>query len=187
MSSWRTTATVSTGLHARRSTGLTVADSEESFTRTESVASWSPEGRAGYEAEREALLFVFLLFRPVRTIPVVPCFLHLFALSIISILKHESLFRPLLLHFQDFQFSKYKKQKKTETFIPGIRFGSIFFQFSLFFYHFIFFPKFYILGVELANLPVPRFAGESQTHELFCREAPTSDTFLQRKAIPRQL
>ena len=60
MSTWRTTATVSTRLHARRSTGLTVADSEESFTRTESVASWSREGWVGYEAEREALLYVFI-------------------------------------------------------------------------------------------------------------------------------
>ena len=34
-------------------------ESEEIFTRTESVARWSPEGRAAYEAEREALLFIF--------------------------------------------------------------------------------------------------------------------------------
>ena len=53
---------VSTGLHARRATGLTVAESEESFTRTESVARWSRDGRAAYEAEREALLYVFLSF-----------------------------------------------------------------------------------------------------------------------------
>ena len=51
---------MSTGLHARRATGLTVAESEESFhTRTESVAKWSREGRAAYGAEREALLFIF--------------------------------------------------------------------------------------------------------------------------------
>ena len=36
--------------------GLTVAESEEIFTRTESVVRWSQEGRAAYEAEREALL-----------------------------------------------------------------------------------------------------------------------------------
>ena len=57
LSSWRTRATVSTGLHARRVTGLTVADTEESFTRTETVARWSREGRAAYEAVRGALLF----------------------------------------------------------------------------------------------------------------------------------
>ena len=51
-----------TGLHARRATGLTVAESEGSFTRTESVARWSREGRAAYEAEREALRFDFFLF-----------------------------------------------------------------------------------------------------------------------------
>ena len=62
MSSWRTTVTVSTGLNARRATGLTVAESKESFTRTESVARWSREGRVAYEAEREALLYDFLLF-----------------------------------------------------------------------------------------------------------------------------
>ena len=55
-------ATVSTGLNARRATGFTVAEREESFTRTEPVSRWSREGRAAYEAEREALLFVFLLF-----------------------------------------------------------------------------------------------------------------------------
>ena len=64
-----TTATVSTGLHARQATGLTVAEREESFTRTESVARWSREGRAAYEAEREALLFdlfSFFLFERCR-------------------------------------------------------------------------------------------------------------------------
>ena len=67
LSRWRTRVTVSTGLHVRRATGLTVAEREESFTRTESVARWSREGRAVHEAEREALLFVFFLFsfRPV--------------------------------------------------------------------------------------------------------------------------
>ena len=52
---------MSTGLNARRATGLTVAESKESFTRTESVARWSREGRAVYEAEREALLYVFFV------------------------------------------------------------------------------------------------------------------------------
>ena len=51
---------MSTGLNVRRATGLTVAQSEESFNRTESVAGWSRDGRA-YEAEREALLFDFFL------------------------------------------------------------------------------------------------------------------------------
>ena len=50
---------MSTGLHARRATGLTVAEREESFTRTESVARWWREGQVAYEAEREAPLFVF--------------------------------------------------------------------------------------------------------------------------------
>ena len=62
MSSWRTRASVSTGLHVMGPTRLTVAEREESFTRTESVARWSREGRAVYEAEREALLFDFFLF-----------------------------------------------------------------------------------------------------------------------------
>ena len=52
---------VSTGLHARRATGLTVAEREESFTWTESVARWSRDGRTAYEAKRKALLFVFFL------------------------------------------------------------------------------------------------------------------------------
>ena len=51
-----------TGLHVRRATGLTVAEREESFTRTESVARWSREGRAAYEAERGALMFDFFSF-----------------------------------------------------------------------------------------------------------------------------
>ena len=62
MSSWRTRATVNTGLHVRRATGLAVAEREESFTRNESVARWSREGRAACEAEREALVFDFFLF-----------------------------------------------------------------------------------------------------------------------------
>ena len=45
---------------------LTVAENDESFSRTESVARWSGEGRAAYETEREALLFNFLFFRPVQ-------------------------------------------------------------------------------------------------------------------------
>ena len=53
---------MSTGLHAARATGLTVAEREESFTRTESEARWSREGRAAYVAEREALLFDFFSF-----------------------------------------------------------------------------------------------------------------------------
>ena len=57
---------MSTGLHVRRATGLTVEESEESFTRTESVARWSREGQAAYVAEREALssvrFFSFFLF-----------------------------------------------------------------------------------------------------------------------------
>ena len=59
-----------TGLYARRATGLTVAESEENFTRTESVVRWSREGRAASEAEREALLFFFFLFRPVHGVPI---------------------------------------------------------------------------------------------------------------------
>ena len=38
-----------------------MAESEESFTWTESLARWSREGRAAHEAEREALLFIFFL------------------------------------------------------------------------------------------------------------------------------
>ena len=61
---------MSTGLNARRATGLTVAQSKEGFTRTESVASWSREGRAAYEAESEALLFLFLFFLQVQGVPI---------------------------------------------------------------------------------------------------------------------
>ena len=53
---------MSTGLNARQATGLTVAESKENFTRIESVARWSREGRAAYEAEREALLYDFFSF-----------------------------------------------------------------------------------------------------------------------------
>ena len=49
-------------LLARRATGLTVAEREESFTRTESVAKLSREGRAAYEAEREPLLLDFFIY-----------------------------------------------------------------------------------------------------------------------------
>ena len=52
---------MSTGPNARRATGLTVADREEIFNWTESVARCSREGRAAYEAERQALLFDFFL------------------------------------------------------------------------------------------------------------------------------
>ena len=57
---------MSTGLHVRRATGLTVAEREK--TQTESVARWSREGLAVYEAEREAfglfMLVFSLSFRP---------------------------------------------------------------------------------------------------------------------------
>ena len=63
---------MSTGLHARRATGLTVAKWEESFTRTESVVRWSRDGRAAYEAKRDALLFVLFVLdrRRVQGVPV---------------------------------------------------------------------------------------------------------------------
>ena len=57
---------MSTGLHARRTTGLTVAEWEESFTRTESVARWPRERLAAYEAVREALMFVFFFLTGAR-------------------------------------------------------------------------------------------------------------------------
>ena len=38
-----------------------MAEREESFTRTKSVARWSREGQAAYEAERALLLFFFFL------------------------------------------------------------------------------------------------------------------------------
>ena len=53
---------MSTGLDAKRATGLTVAESKGNFTRTESVPRWMREGRAAYEAEREALLYDFFYF-----------------------------------------------------------------------------------------------------------------------------
>ena len=46
-------------VNARRATGLTVAEREESITRTGSMARWSRDGRAVYETESEALLFDF--------------------------------------------------------------------------------------------------------------------------------
>ena len=57
---------MSTGLHARRAMGLTVAEREESLTRTEPVATWSREGWAAYEADREALLFVHFFLTGAR-------------------------------------------------------------------------------------------------------------------------
>ena len=39
-----------------------MAEREQSLTWTKSVARWSRDGRAAYEAEREALLFVLFLF-----------------------------------------------------------------------------------------------------------------------------
>ena len=53
--------------HARRATGLIGAEREESLTRTESVARWSREGRAAYEAERRSA--VRFLFSPAQGIP----------------------------------------------------------------------------------------------------------------------
>ena len=68
---------MSTGLHAVRATGFIVAESEESFTLTESVARLSREGRAVYEAEREALLFDFFIFvRSGKSVPAREKLLH---------------------------------------------------------------------------------------------------------------
>ena len=50
---------MSIGLRAGRATGLTVAESEESFTRIESMASWSRDGRAAYEAGRSSAVRFF--------------------------------------------------------------------------------------------------------------------------------
>ena len=52
---------MTTGLHARRVTGLTVAEREKTFTRTESVVRWSRDGLVADEAERDALVFVFFI------------------------------------------------------------------------------------------------------------------------------
>ena len=52
---------MSTGIHARRATERTGAEREEIFTRTESLARWSREGRAAYEAERRSAVRFFLL------------------------------------------------------------------------------------------------------------------------------
>ena len=65
-----------TGLHARRATGVTVAEMEESFTRTASVVRWSRDGRAAYEAEREALLFNFFIFDRCKVLQSSSKFLH---------------------------------------------------------------------------------------------------------------
>ena len=59
---------MSTGLHAGRATGPTVAERGESFTRAESGSRWSREGRATYEAEGEALQFDFFLFNRCKEI-----------------------------------------------------------------------------------------------------------------------
>ena len=59
---------MSTGLHARQATGLTGLESEETFTRTKSVARWSREGRAAYKAERSSA--VRLLFQPTQRTPI---------------------------------------------------------------------------------------------------------------------
>ena len=39
-----------------------MAESEDNFLRTESVETWPLEGRAAYEAEREALLYYTFFF-----------------------------------------------------------------------------------------------------------------------------
>ena len=51
-----------TRLNARQATGLTVADSEENFTRTESMARWSREGRVAYEAGGENYCCCYFYF-----------------------------------------------------------------------------------------------------------------------------
>ena len=50
---------VSIGLHGRLATGLTGAKREEISTRTESVARRSREGRAAHEAERSPAVSFF--------------------------------------------------------------------------------------------------------------------------------
>ena len=60
---------MSTGFHARRATGLTGAEKEESFTRTESVARWSLEGGQRTKLRSSAVRLFFL--------PVQGVFFHL--------------------------------------------------------------------------------------------------------------
>ena len=51
---------VSTGLHARRATGLPGAERGDLFfIRTASVARWSREGQAACKAERSSAVFLF--------------------------------------------------------------------------------------------------------------------------------
>ena len=53
---------MSTVLNARWATRLAVAERKEQFTLAESVSRWSREGRAAYEAKKEALLYDFSFF-----------------------------------------------------------------------------------------------------------------------------
>ena len=51
-----------TGLYARRATGLTVAERDESFTWIKSVARWAREGQAAYTAKEKPFVFFLVLF-----------------------------------------------------------------------------------------------------------------------------
>lgn len=61
LSSCRTRVPVSTELHTRRTTGLTVAEREANFTPIESV-KWSREERAAFESGDALLNKIILLF-----------------------------------------------------------------------------------------------------------------------------
>ena len=62
---------MSTGLHARRATGLTGAEREENFTRTQSVARFSGEGGAAYKAEKSSAARFFCFDRrPAQEVPI---------------------------------------------------------------------------------------------------------------------
>ena len=74
--SWRMTASVSTGLNARRAAGLTVPDSKKTLTRTESGSRGSREGRAAYEADKEAMLLLLVLLYQCKVLQSRRTFLH---------------------------------------------------------------------------------------------------------------
>ena len=66
LSSWRTRTAVRFTQGERRGS---LWQRGGKLTRTESVARWSREGRAAYEADRKALLFDFFISSPVQGVP----------------------------------------------------------------------------------------------------------------------
>ena len=123
-------ATVSTGLHVRRATGITVTERDGSFTGTESAVRWSRDRRGAYGAERKRSSAVqFFVFDLCKVFQSGRKLLHKrgrgnfsFPRSSVSfsLFNFVVLLCPTVCAFS-FVHTTYISKKEISTLVPGVR------------------------------------------------------------------